>query len=163
MEQRLFVGYGLQMVTVQEALKQIAEGRDFDSLTDLLKDLTAAQAVNVPTGSPYSIATLTYHTWFWQDRWLKQIDGEHTPPWTAEDDDSDFPVILPEDWESIRLKLLTDFTQVQGLANQPESFDRVTQFGDTVEVLLLRNALHCAYHLGQIMLLRRLMSLDSPH
>lgn len=144
------------MITVQEAFKEIAEGRDFDTLGDLLNDLSADEATKAPPGCPYSIATQVFHACFWQDRWLKQIQGEHTPAWTS--DDSDFLVIPSDDWENLRSKFLGDFGKVLALANQSENFDRPTQFGDTAEVLLIRSALHLSYHLGQIKLLRRMLS-----
>ncbi|MDR3690829.1 MAG: DinB family protein [Fimbriimonas sp.] len=146
------------MITVQEAFKEIAEGRDFDGPADLLNDLSAEQAVAVPAGCPYSVATQVFHVWFWQDRWLKQIAGVQTPPW--ENDGSDFPAIAENRWLGLRTEFLEDFAKAQGLAEQTGIFERPTQFGDTVEVLLLRAALHCSYHLGQIMLIRRLLGID---
>jgi hypothetical protein len=143
------------MIAVDEALKHIAEGRDFDSLSDAIMDLTPEQATTVPTGCPYSIATVVFHMWFWQDRWLKQIADVHCEPFKG--DDSDFPSIAIGDWVKTRDNFFAGYQKLRETAPHTSIFEKPTQFGDTVEVLLLRSALHTAYHVGQIVLLRRLL------
>lgn len=143
------------MIAVEQALKQIAEGRDFDSLSDALMDLSAEQATTVPTGCPYSIATLVFHMWFWQDRWLKQIADHHCEPFHG--DDSDFLPVNPGEWERVRADLFAGYVKLQETAVKTSVFEKTTQFGDTVETLILRASLHTAYHVGQIVLLRRLL------
>jgi len=143
------------VITVEEALKQIAEGRDFDSLSAALMDLSPGQAATLPTGCPYSIATIVAHMWFWQDRWLKQIADIHCQPFAG--DDSDFPVIVAGDWVKTRDLFFADFANVRERATHVSVFEKPTQFGDTVEGLLVRTALHNTYHIGQITLLRRLI------
>ncbi len=143
------------MITVNEALKQLAEGRDFDSLSAALMDLSPEQATKVPSGCPYSIATIVHHMWFWQDRWIKQIAGTHCEPFT--DDSSDFEVVAPEDWIATRDKLIEDFGILRERSLHTNVFEKPTQFGDTVENLLVRASLHAAYHVGQIVLLRHLI------
>ncbi len=142
------------MITVAEALNQIAEGKDFDSLSEALMDLGPQQATTVPNQCAYSIATIVFHTWFWQDRWLKQIADIHCEPFSG--DDSDFIVIAADKWVSTRDRFFDGYKQLQELAQDVSVFEKPTQFGDTVESLLVRAALHSAYHVGQIVLLRRL-------
>lgn len=143
------------MVTVQEALKQIAEGKDFDSLADALMDLSPEQATTPPPGCPYSIATVVFHMWFWQDRWLKQIADIHCEPFHA--DDSDFPTIQADAWQMTRDEFFAGYVKLRERATHVAVFEKTTQFGDTVEGLLLRSAIHTAYHVGQVVLLRRLI------
>jgi len=143
------------VITVGEALKQIAEGRDFDSLSDALMDLRPDQAASTPAGCPYSIATVVFHMWFWQDRWLKQIADIHCEHFA--DDNSDFPVVSSSEWIKTRDDFFEAFGKVRERATHVSIFEKPTQFGDTVEGLLVRTALHNTYHVGQIMLLRRLL------
>jgi len=143
------------MIAVAEALKHIAEGRDFDSLTDVLMDLSSEQATCNPTGCPYSIATLVFHMWFWQDRWLKQIEDIHCEPFSG--DDSDFVDVSAPDWEKTRDDFFAGYAKLREAASTRVVFEKPTQFGDTVEVLILRASLHTAYHVGQIVLLRRML------
>jgi uncharacterized damage-inducible protein DinB len=141
------------VITVEEALKEIAQGRDFDSLAVVLNDLTPEQAVAKPAGFPYSIATIVWHMAFWQDRWLKQIADIHCDHFP--DDGSDFPVVAGADWVTTRDRFFAGFADVQERSHHTAVFPKPTQFGDTVEVLLVRTALHTAYHVGQLVLLRR--------
>ena len=143
------------MITVNEALKQLAEGRDFDSLSAALMDLSPEQATKVPAGCPYSIATIVKHMWFWQDRWIKQIAGTHCEPFT--DDSSDFEVVAPEEWVSLRDRFIDGFGVLRERSLHTNVFEKPTQFGDTVKEILLRASLHTAYHVGQIVLLRYLI------
>jgi len=146
------IRYRPPVITVEEALREIAEGRDFDSLSVTLQDLTPEQAVAKPSGFPYSIATLVWHMDFWQDRWLKQIADIHVDHFP--DDGSDFPVVGAEDWTTTRERFFAGYADVRERARHPKVFEKPTQFGDTVEVLLVRTALHTAYHVGQLVLLR---------
>jgi hypothetical protein len=143
------------MITVEEALKHMAEGRDFDSLSDALMDLTPEQATTIPSGCPYSIATVVFHMWFWQDRWLKQIENIHCEPF--KDEDGDFCVVEPNGWHNKRDEFFAGYAKLQEAARHVAIFEKPTQFGDTVETLILRSALHTAYHVGQVVLLRRLL------
>ncbi len=143
------------MITVNEALKQISEGRDFDSLKDALMDLSPEQATAVPKGCPRSIATTVFHMWFWQDRWLQQIAGTELEPFKG--DDSDFAEVAPDGWIKIRDQFLVDFGEMLQRSTHVAVFDKPTQFGDTVEVIFLRAALHASYHIGQIVLIRQML------
>lgn len=143
------------MQVVGEALTQIQEGRDFDSLGDVLTDLSPEQATSVPSGCPYSIATIVFHMWFWHDRWLKQIEDIHCESFSG--DDSDFKAVSAAEWESTRQSFFDGYSRLREIAGNTTIYGKPTQFGDTVEVLLLRCALHSAYHIGQIVLLRRLL------
>jgi len=118
-------------------------------------DLSPEQATVIPKGCPYSIATIVHHMWFWQDRWLKQIADIHCD--TFIDDNSDFNVIAPADWVATRDLFFDGFISIRERAIHTNVFEKPTQFGDTVEGLLVRTSLHTAYHVGQIVLLRRLI------
>jgi hypothetical protein len=146
------------MIVVSEALRQVQTGKDFDGFADVLSELTPEQATTAPGGAPYSIATLVFHSWFWLDRWLKQLSNIHCEPFGQ--DDSDFPVVNPDQWNSVREQFLAVFADLQERALEPSGFEVITQFGDTAEVLLLRAALHTSYHVGQIVLLRTMIGLS---
>ncbi len=72
-------------------------------------------------------------------------------------DDSDFLVIPASEWVKTRDALFTGFQRLKEIAANTSIHQKSTQFGDTIEVLLLRCALHTSYHVGQIVLLRQLL------
>ena len=143
------------MIIVKEALDQVALGKDFDSIVDVLRDLTPEQAVLRPHPKLSSIATVVWHMWFWNDRWVKQVSDVHCEPFSEEG--SDFREIELAEWVDLRDRFFTDFQTLRELSNHVNVFTKPTQYGDSVEVIFLRAALHSAYHVGQIVQLRTLI------
>jgi uncharacterized damage-inducible protein DinB len=143
------------MIIVNEALNEIADGRDFDSLKDALMDLSPEQATAIPHGAPRSIANTVFHMWFWQDRWLNQIAEKELEPFPG--DGSDFREVPANDWVALRDQFMVDFGEMVQRSSHVAVFDKPTQFGDTVQVILLRSALHASYHIGQVVMIRQML------
>lgn len=134
---------------VVEALRQLMEGDDFSSPPGLLRSIKADDAVRIPTGAPYSIATNVRHAAIWQNAWLARLKGEaphRIPP------GSDFPDVPADEWKNVRTDFIDGLTQARTLAegwSGDMDEEAVRRFMKIVN--------HGAYHVGQVQLLKRLL------
>lgn len=143
-----------------EAMRQMIEGEEYTPLERMIADLTSEQATHRPTGAPYSIATVVWHTWFWIHVWVRAIGGEEDP-YEGHDPVSDLPEIAAEAWPATREQLREVLQQARGLAATADPTRR-TWRGQTVGQNLLQITVHTAYHIGQIALLRQELGLWPP-
>lgn len=137
------------MNTIQEALRQVVEGEDFESAAAMLKVVKAEAATKILPGMPYSLATNVAHADIWNRVWLARLEGEpKLNPFP------DFPIITPEDWPNIRASFLKTLTRAYEIATN-EPFFHHCKTEESGQKTLLKIAVHSAYHLGQIKLLKR--------
>lgn len=136
-------------------------GGEFLPPERLLGDLTEAQALAVPPGSPYSIAVLVAHMRYWQERNITRARGEN--PIRPEHLDDTFPVPQAGEWDALRTAFLGGLDACAQVAAEkagetsPDRDD--TSLGyDLAEC----PALHNAYHYGQITMLRQIQGLWPP-
>jgi len=142
---------------VAEAMRQVANGEDFWSADTLTRDLSPESACKIPDGCPYSIATQVAHMLVWQDHWLDQIQGQ---PVKDVSDAEDFPSPALEDWTNLRGRLVAGIDLASSISAGID-VDRSTgqrTVGDT----LLKIAIHNAYHIGQIALIRQVGGMGMP-
>lgn len=130
------------------------------TLTGMLKGINASRASAKPLENIHSIWEIIVHITFWRINLSRKLTGEKT---VREDE--------PKDWDPIKdtsesawrqtlecfdesIKLLSEI-----LANiPPEKFDDIYTPNNTTYWELLYGTLeHDAYHLGQIVLLRKLV------
>ncbi len=148
---------------IAKHLREVYFGGNWTSvnLKDTLADVTWQQA----TTQVYSfntIATLVYHTNYYIDAIVKVLNGG---PLDAKDKYSfeHPPILSQEDWEKLLNKTWTDVNAFADLIEQlPESKLEET-FTDEKYGNYFRNILgiieHLHYHLGQIVLIKRLIVL----
>jgi uncharacterized damage-inducible protein DinB len=98
---------------------------------------------------------------FWQRQVLGAIHDQ--PP--VKDVSSaaiGWPKVKRNDWPRIKNEFLTGLEQGREMAREPELLNRVMRSNQTVGYRLLSHAGHDAYHLGQIVLLRRMIGAWPP-
>ncbi|MEO7539835.1 MAG: DinB family protein [Pyrinomonadaceae bacterium] len=130
----------------------------FVALRKALDGVTADNAVWKPEGADHSIWELVNHTIFWNERWLKPYRGEINQPQDVENTgtflsgESDWQATLEHLWavmDEWRAKLETITDEKLG-----------EQVNDEWQVPwrspLGHQNIHNAYHIGQIVLLRKL-------
>jgi hypothetical protein len=129
------------------------------NLKENLADITWQQA----TSQVYSfntIATLVYHMNYYVSAVLKVLQGE---PLDASDKYSfDHPPILsPEDWDKLMDKTWTDAENFANLIEQLPESTLWKNFADIKYGNYYRNILgvieHIHYHLGQIVLIKKIL------
>ncbi|MGI8923246.1 MAG: hypothetical protein ACR2HJ_04260 [Fimbriimonadales bacterium] len=138
---------------VAEVLKQVWEGDDIPAPAPLLR-MAAAQAAEKLPGTPYSILTNLAHAEFWQRIWLNRLQGIKASSFME-----DWRVPHLEEWPVIRRAFLTGMEQAMAMASAKQLNHKMKS--DPAAVATLLNiAVHNAYHLGQINVLKRMQRLQ---
>lgn len=120
----------------------------------MLATVSAKNAVVVPPGCPYSIATNVAHAEVWQRLWLARLQGLRRPKiWKEE---PDFPVVPPERWPEVRQAFLDGLETALRIAGA-EPFAHQMESDEAAYRTLNQIAVHGAYHVGQIRLLKRIL------
>lgn len=143
--------------TAAEAVRQMADGEDYTPLPRLIKDLTSEQAAQKPLDFPYSIATVVWHAEFWICAWIAMIEGGD--PFRGYDPDASWPDVPPAGWPEARDGLLRSLQEARALAVREEI---KTGEDSAADRHLLQIAVHTAYHIGQVALLRQSLGLWPP-
>lgn len=137
---------------VAELLHQLIEGYDFAPPKRLV-NVKADVACRVPAGSPYSIATNAWHCDFWNRIWLARILGEKRPPGNIYKDDFYEPT--PKEWPETKARFLANILKAHELATA-EPFVHAMKDDTEAVKRLCQIAVHTAYHLGQIAMIKRM-------
>lgn len=118
--------------------------------------LTAEQAQWTPGPGNHSVGQLAYHLWYWDARQLQQFKGEKLDPYDGNNNET-FDKFTPSQWDDLVKKLN------QVLAD----WESAVQSAD--DATLAKNAsliavigAHNAYHVGQILYVRKLHGVWDP-
>jgi len=139
---------------VAETLRQLLNGLDFDSPSKMLTSVTNAKAVKIPAGCPYSIATNVAHAEQWQRSWLHRLKG--LPPFDVWKEAKDFPIVAARDWPSVRQAFLDGLQDALTIAEADPFVHHLTEDAQAIRKLN-QIAVHGAYHIGQVKLLKRIL------
>ena len=139
---------------VTETLRQVVQGKDFEPASKLLASLTNEQAVKVPAGCPYSIATNVAHAEQWQRSWLHQLKG--LPPFKVWTDAKDFPAVKAAQWPAVRKRFIKGLEDALAIA-ESKPFKHNLRDDAAAIRKLNQIAVHGAYHIGQVKLLKRIL------
>lgn len=118
--------------------------------------LTADQANWSPGHGSHSVGQLTYHLWFWDTRSLERFTGEKLLPYSGNNDDT-FNNFTAAQWDDLVKKL----DQVMS------DWETAVQNADDAKLaanasLIAHVATHNAYHIGQILYVRKLQGAWDP-
>ena len=139
---------------VAEALRQIVDGDDFSTPSGLLRTIKPEMAAVVPPGCPYSIGTNVKHAALWQSLWLCRLRGEKQPKLVV---GKDFPEVAAAEWPEVRREFVEGLEEALAIARR-EPFTHGAKSDDLAIRTLLKIANHGAYHLGQVQLLKRILT-----
>lgn len=131
-----------------DLFRQLASGVDIPAPGKLLSRIRPEDAARVLPGMPYSLLTNLAHMHFWQDLWLKKIRREKLPRFL----EGDWRIPEALEFHDLRAAFLSGFDEACGLAEsgpEPE-----------IAKTLVAIAIHDAYHLGQINLIKRALRLS---
>ena len=118
--------------------------------------LTAEQAQWTPPGGGHSVGQLAYHIWYWDDRALQQFKGEKPAPFDGNNDKT-FTNFNAAQWTDLQKKLDTVLT----------AWEQAVQSADDAKLaknasLIAHIGAHNAYHIGQILYVRKLQGAWDP-
>ena len=136
----------------------------FVSLKTVLDGVTAEQAAWKPEGTDNSIWETLNHIIYWTERWLKRYRRELNYP---EDIDNDTTFHSDEsDWEKTLEKLdsvMLEWRKEFSAMSDEELAEHVNaEYKEPFWKPLAHQNVHNAYHIGQILLLRKLQKSWDP-
>jgi uncharacterized damage-inducible protein DinB len=118
--------------------------------------LTAEQARWSPGKGNHSVGQLAYHLWFWDARALAEFKGEKPPAFTGNNDET-FDNFTAAQWDELVKKLdqvLADWEKAVETADDQKLAEKAS--------LVAHVGAHNAYHLGQIIYVRKLQGVWDP-
>ena len=128
----------------------------FVPLNVAVADLTAEQAKWTPPGGGHSVGQLAYHLWYWDTRGLERFKGEKLEPYDGNNNET-FTDFDAAQWANLQRKLDEVMTEWEKAVT------------DADEATLAKNAsliahigTHNAYHIGQILYVRKLEGAWDP-
>lgn len=133
------------------------ENNWFVSLKSALEGLTAEQAAWKPANVDNSIWESVNHIVFWNERWLQRYRGELNEPQDVENKSTFWS---GEDWQATIAKLdsvMQEWRQkLQDIDDAKLDSPVNAQYQAPWRSPLAQQNIHNAYHIGQILLLRKL-------
>ncbi len=141
-------------------LEALLEGRfEFAEPRIVLGGLSGEGALRPVPGLPYTIASLLGHMQWWQERRIDVALGDVEMASDYEPGKTDWPEVGVEGWPVLVEDFLSGLDRMRDLASDPERLKRIV-FGErSVGFIFTSHSVHNAYHLGQIVLMRRLLGL----
>ena len=118
--------------------------------------LTADQAEWSPGKGSHSVGQLAYHLWYWNTRELADFRGEKLPPFDGNNNET-FDNFTPAQWDDLVKKLnqvLTDWDKAVETADDQKLAQNAS--------LIAHVGAHNAYHIGQILYVRKLEGAWDP-
>jgi uncharacterized damage-inducible protein DinB len=118
--------------------------------------LTVQQANWSPGHGGHSVGQLAYHLWFWNSRELADFKGEKSPAFDGNNDKT-FNDFNPAQWNDLVKKLdqvMNDWEKVVESANDQKIAANAS--------LIAHVGTHNAYHVGQILYVRKLEGAWDP-
>jgi uncharacterized damage-inducible protein DinB len=121
-----------------------------------VQGLTAEQAKWTPGKDAHSVGQLAYHLWFWNTTELAHFKGEKPPAFSGNNDET-FNDYNAEQWDDLQKKLnqvLTDWEKAVESADDKKLAENAS--------LIAHVGAHNAYHIGQIIYVRKLEGVWDP-
>lgn len=132
----------------------------FTPASRALDGLTPEQATTKLEGWPYSVAEVVAHMFFWQRHDHETIQTGSEPDVPA---GADWPAVAEDDWPRLKDEFLATLERSRKLARDPENLERLILGGRfTVGLRMVWFTGHNAYHLGQVVLMRRILGAWPP-
>lgn len=135
-----------------EVFTHIIEGYDIPTPAGMLRIKAEAASVK-PDHVPYSLATNLAHALLWQDIWLTKLAGKPLPP-QMEVWRNDFRVPAEDEFPGLKKRFLSGLTEAMRIAGS-DPFDHQLPSDEEAVETLVRIAVHGAYHVGQMNLIKR--------
>ena len=137
-------------------------GHAFAKPQHILADISGELAISLPAGALHCIAGHVAHMAWWQRQALHHIQTNATE-WQRLDGD-EFPLeIAALNWDGIKRDFFQSLEALRALCDNETALERGYVSGkNSVAYVLVDHALHNAYHLGQVVLLRRLLGVWIP-
>ncbi|HEY1986364.1 MAG TPA: DinB family protein [Terracidiphilus sp.] len=122
-----------------------------------VQGLTAEQARWSPGNGNHSVGQLAYHLWFWNTQELARFNGEKKPAFSGNNNET-FDNFTAEQWD----ELVKNLNQV--LVDWEKAVDAADDQKLAAHASLIAHVgAHNAYHVGQIIYVRKLHGVWDPN
>ena len=119
--------------------------------------LTAEQAQWKPAGKDaHSVGQLAYHIWYWDQRSLAQFKGEKLPAFDGNNNET-FDKFSAAEWDDLVKKLNQELVDWETAVQQADDAKLAANAS-----LIAHIGAHRAYHVGQILYVRKLQGSWNP-
>ena len=133
---------------------------EFPPPPTVLEGITPRDACRRMGGLPHTIAELVAHMNWWQQVRIEVARDGVEPDFSKPPED--WPRVAQTEWEDLVADFLAGLEEITRLAGDPVVLGRDV-FGDrNAGNMLVSHATHNAWHLGQVVLLRRLQGTWPP-
>jgi uncharacterized damage-inducible protein DinB len=122
-----------------------------------VQGLTAEQAKWSPGKGSHSVGQLTYHLWYWDSRSLANFKGEKAAPFDGNNNET-FDNFTAVQWDDLVKKLnqvMVDWEKAVETADDQKLGEMAS--------LIAHVGAHNAYHIGQIIYVRKLQGAWDPN
>jgi uncharacterized damage-inducible protein DinB len=146
---------------IAQHIVEVFEGGNWTDVNfkDTLRDINYKEATTVTKASYNTIAALVYHTCFYNEVVLKRLQG--TNPVINDKNGFDLPPVKNEDdWKNLKQRCFQSAQELAEAAKKlpDEKLSTLTITGHSTHYKALHGvAEHGHYHLGQIVLLKKLV------
>ena len=138
----------------------IEEWSSFTPASRVLDGLTPEQVITKLEGWPHSMAEIVAHMLFWQKHDITTIETGAEPEVSA---GADWPAVTKEDWPRLKDEFLACLETSREMTRNPENLNRLILGGRySVGLRMVWFTGHNAYHLGQVVMLRRILGAWPP-
>ena len=137
----------------------IEEWSPFTKASVALENLNTTQAITKLEGWPYSIAEVVAHMLFWQQKDFETIETGVEPEVAT---DADWPTVTEKDWPQLKDDFLASLEKSRQMARNENLERPILGNKFTVGLRMVWFTGHNAYHLGQVILMRRILNAWPP-
>ena len=146
----------LKSVLLKE-LKSTHTDKDwFVSINVAIDGLTKEQALWKDKSGNHSVAELTYHLIFWNERQLAKFKGEKEAAFSGNNEES-FDVIKQKSWDDMVKKIDSIMKELERVIETADE-SKLKEWAETIANI----STHNAYHTGQIVFVRKQQGVWNP-
>lgn len=137
-----------------------------------VEDLPQELAARTVAGFPHSVGDLVFHMNYWMDYELRRIRGERAayPEHAAESWPSSPLPGDAQEWDRLRRQMNVMLAELSALAQSAADLSREIaamhaghkKIAGTLEAVLWQTITHNSYHVGQIVMIRRILGAWPP-
>ncbi|MGI8950970.1 MAG: DinB family protein [Chitinophagaceae bacterium] len=144
---------------IAQHVEEVVDGNWTDIfLKDVLKDISYKEAIGVPTGITNSIAMLVHHILYYNEIVEQRLKNLNP----AFNNANGFNVDInnEEDWQQLKQKCINSFKELANTVRQfpDEKLEEINPRGNSTFYKMLHGVVeHAHYHLGQIVLLKKII------
>jgi uncharacterized damage-inducible protein DinB len=121
-----------------------------------IEGLTKEQALWKDKSGNHSVAELTYHLIFWNERELAKFKGEKESAFSGNNEET-FDVIKQKSWDELVKKIDNVMKELEKLIETADEAKLKEWYGEIANI-----STHNAYHTGQIIFVRKQQGVWNP-